>query len=80
VITLYVIRSQINSELYVGITKNLTDRLKAHEMGKNKYTKGLRPWELMYKECYASYAEARIKEKYYKSGSGKEKLKEILAL
>ena len=79
-ITLYVIKSEINSELYVGITKHLLIRLKEHNNGKNRYTKGLRPWILVLTEEFESYSAARIQEKYYKTGSGKEELKKKLAL
>ena len=77
-ITLYVIRSEVNSELYVGITKDLKNRLEEHAKGKNRYTKGLRPWKLVYTEEYLDWEAARKQEKYYKTGSGKEKLKEKL--
>jgi len=74
-VTLYVIRSEINSELYVGMTMNLNNRLKEHAAGKNRYTKGLRPWKLVHTEEYENWEQARKQEKYYKTGSGKEKLK-----
>ena len=78
VITLYVIRSLVNEELYVGICKDLVKRLAEHEKGKNRYTKGLRPWKLVYTESFPDWQSARNQEKYYKSGSGKENLKSIL--
>jgi putative endonuclease len=77
-INLYVIRSDINGNFYVGICKNIANRLKEHEAGKNRYTKGLRPWKLVHSEEFPDWKEARAKEKYYKSGVGKEYLKKIL--
>jgi len=77
-IYLYVIRSLVNKNLYVGICKDITRRIKEHNQGKNRYTKGLRPWELVYTEEFANWQTARDKEKYYKSGVGKEYLKEKL--
>ncbi|MEY3344177.1 MAG: hypothetical protein RL090_1861 [Bacteroidota bacterium] len=76
---LYVIKSEQNGDLYVGITKDLETRLKDHQNGKNRYTKGLRPWNLVLVEEFEDWEDARKKEKYYKSGFGKEKLKELLA-
>ncbi len=75
---LYVIESEINGELYIGICKDVAKRIKEHEQGKNRYTKGLRPWKLLLVEEYKDWKEAREKEKFYKSGFGKEKLKEKL--
>lgn len=79
-ITLYVIQSEVNGELYVGICKDLENRLGEHANGKNRYTKGLRPWKLVRQKAYPDWSTARVKEKYYKSGSGKEALKRLLAL
>jgi putative endonuclease len=47
---LYVIKSDVNGELYVGICLNIDQRLKEHERGKNRFTKGLRPWKLVLSE------------------------------
>jgi putative endonuclease len=78
-IYLYVLRSYVNGDLYVGICKDISNRLREHNAGKNRYTKGLRPWVLVHQETFPDWALARQKEKYYKSGSGKELLKRILA-
>lgn len=79
-ITLYVIRSEKNNALYVGICKSVENRLKEHNHGKNRYTKGLMPWVLVHTESFPDWGSAREKEKYYKSGFGKENLKAKLAL
>ena len=76
---LYVIKSEQNGDLYVGITKDIETRMKDHQNGKNRYTKGLRPWNLVLVEEFEDWKKAREKEKHYKSGFGKEKLKEMLA-
>ena len=78
VIYLYIIRSICNGDLYVGICKDVARRVKEHNAGKNRYTKGLRPWTLAFTETFPSWETARKKEKYYKSGSGKEELKRKL--
>ncbi len=75
---LYVIESESSGELYVGICEDVEKRITEHKNGKNRYTKGLRPWKLLLVEEYNDWKEAREKEKFYKSGFGKEKLKEKL--
>jgi putative endonuclease len=77
-INLYVLRSLVNRDLYVGICEDLRRRIKDHENGKNRYTKGLRPWELVHSETFPDWPAARKKEKYYKSGAGKEYLKSLM--
>ena len=67
----------MDSRIYVGFTKDLAKRLAEHNSGKTKSTKGYRPWVILYSEAVETREEARKKEKYYKSGIGKEKLKSL---
>ena len=76
----YAIESEIDFRIYVGLSKNPDVRIKEHNAGKTKSTKGYRPWKLVYKQECQSRKEARELEKYYKTGSGKEKLKDIIRL
>jgi putative endonuclease len=78
--TVYAIRSSVDRRVYVGFTKNLGKRLIEHNQGSTKSTKGFKPWSLIYYENVETRIEARKKEKYFKSGCGKEFLKSILAL
>ena len=75
----YVIKSEIDSRLYVGFTENIERRLKEHNSGKTRSTKGYILWVLVYTEEIIERPAARMREKYLKSGSGKEYLKRILA-
>jgi len=75
----YVIKSEKDGRLYVGFTENLARRTKEHNAGKTKSTKGYRPWALVYKEEVTERSLARKREKYLKSGCGKEFLKNIMA-
>jgi len=72
---IYAIKSSFDNRIYVGFTVNLENRLKEHNQGKTKSTKGFRPWVLIYKETAESRIEARKREKFLKSGCGKEFLK-----
>ncbi|MCF6308031.1 MAG: GIY-YIG nuclease family protein [Flavobacteriaceae bacterium] len=74
----YVIYSSIYKRTYTGLTNNLERRLKEHNNKKNKSTKAYAPWKLIYQEEFATRIEARKKEKYLKSGNGREYLKTII--
>ena len=74
-VIVYVIRSYKDGRFYVGMTKDLGRRIQEHESGKTKSTKGFRPWKLIFTENFPSFSEARKREKYLKSGSGKEYIK-----
>ena len=71
----YVLRSLTNNSLYVGMSKDVYERLKQHNRGTSKYTKSYMPWELIYIEGPFSTVQARKREKYLKSSSGKKFLR-----
>jgi putative endonuclease len=71
----YAIKSLNRNYIYVGMTKDIEKRLKEHNYGENRSTKAYRPFELINKEVFSLRIEARIREKYLKSGAGKEFLK-----
>jgi putative endonuclease len=72
---IYAIKSSFDGRIYVGFTSDLENRLREHNQGKTKSTKGFRPWSLIYEEKAETRVEARAREKYLKSGCGKEFLK-----
>ncbi|WP_447950795.1 GIY-YIG nuclease family protein [Chryseobacterium koreense] len=75
----YVIKSKLNGNLYKGQTDNLAKRLSEHNAGYNRSTKAFLPWELVYFEEFETREEALVREKYFKSGSGREFLKKVLS-
>ena len=74
----YAIKSEKDGRIYVGMCSNTEVRLKEHNVGKTKSTKGFTPWRLIYKEEAINRAEARKREIYLKSGIGKEFLKSLV--
>jgi len=55
----YVIKSQVDGRLYVGFTDSIERRIKEHNAGRTKSTKGFKPWILVYSELVYSRDEAR---------------------
>jgi putative endonuclease len=74
----YALVSDKDRRIYVGFSSNLEKRIIEHNSGKTKSTKGYLPWKLLYFVEVSDRALARQKEKYYKSGIGKEFLKSLL--
>lgn len=74
----YAIRSKIKNYIYVGLTTNLEKRLKQHNKGYTKSTKPFRPFEIIYFEEVETRILARKREKYFKSGIGKEFLRKLI--
>ena len=76
-IMVYAIRSSSRNYVYVGMTNDLERRLKEHNNGENRSTKAYKPFTLIYSEEFPDRVSARIKERYLKSGVGKEFLKTL---
>ena len=70
-IFVYVLRSQKNGHLYIGMTNNLERRLEEHNTGKNRSTKAYIPYKLLTFEKFKTRVEARLREKYLKSSVGR---------
>ena len=77
----YVLKSEKNGILYYGSTDDLKRRFSEHNSGiGGKYTKDNKPFELLYYEAYKTYHLARKAEQFFKSGYGREVLKEKLEI
>ena len=72
----YVLRSRNHNWNFFGQTKNLKNRLTEHNNGKTKSTKGYIPLDLVYFEKLNSREEAVTRERYLKSGVGREFLRD----
>ncbi|MDP2692453.1 MAG: GIY-YIG nuclease family protein [bacterium] len=73
----YAISSILRPYIYVGISDIPERRIDQHNKGYNKTTRPYRPFKTILIEKFKSRKEAREREKYLKSGHGKEFLKQI---
>lgn len=62
---------------YVGMATDVLVRLRDHNRGKSRFTRGHMPYKLIYQEGPYETAEAREREKYLKSTAGKNFLRKI---
>ncbi len=77
--TVYVLQSLKDGKHYTGYTSDLTRRLKEHNSGKTESTKRRRPFDVMYTEEFQTEDEAKQRERFFKTGKGREELKKILS-
>jgi putative endonuclease len=75
----YVLQSESTNHFYTGFTSDLEHRIGQHNAGVTKSTKNRGPWKLVYKEEHDSRAEAMGREKFLKSGQGREQLPSLIA-
>ncbi len=71
----YILQSLKDNKLYIGYSSNLKKRFVEHRRGIVSSTKNRRPIVLIYYEAYRSEKDARIREKFLKTGKGREFIK-----
>ena len=71
----YVLRSLRDKQFYVGLTRNLSARLQAHNNGLVNSTKKRIPFELVYWEGCRDESDAALRERYLKTAWGKRYIK-----
>jgi len=78
----YILQSEGTGKLYTGQTSDLERRLREHNdnhTGKQRFTrKQGAPWHLLYSEEMPTRAEAMKREKYLKTGKGREWIKQSI--
>lgn len=74
----YLLFSEKDKGLYLGFTENLKKRFFAHESGLVRSTKFRRPLKLIHCECFVDKKDAKARERYLKSGYGRQQLKSQL--
>jgi putative endonuclease len=75
----YVLYSENFDKIYIGYTQNLEQRLISHnELGTKGWTISFRPWKLVHKEEFETKEKAMLREKYLKSGKGREWIHSVL--
>jgi putative endonuclease len=73
----YIIYSNKVGKKYIGHTENIERRLKEHNEGTlGKFTKNKGPWKLVHSDEFKTRSEAMAKEKFYKTGKGRDLLKD----
>ena len=74
----YVLEFKVNKKLYKGVTNDLKRRLADHKSGQSSFTSRNGDFELVFYEAYANKKDAQAAERYFKTGHGREVLKEKL--
>ncbi|MDD4995624.1 MAG: GIY-YIG nuclease family protein [Patescibacteria group bacterium] len=74
----YVLKSLKDGIRYAGSGEDADERLRRHNKGDYRFTKGHRSWQIVYREEYQTRSEAMAREKFLKSGQGRKFLDEIL--
>ena len=78
----YVLRSKKNNKLYTGHTEDLGRRILEHNTrnDKTKFSCVNGPWELMFFETFNTRSDAMKREKFLKTGKGREYIREKIVI
>jgi putative endonuclease len=71
-VSVYILFSDKLKKRYVGSSEDPFRRLEQHNQGKTAFTSRGRPWTLRYVEAYETRPEAVARERFLKSGAGRE--------
>ncbi|HUI31054.1 MAG TPA: GIY-YIG nuclease family protein [Candidatus Acidoferrales bacterium] len=76
--TVYVLYSEKFHRHYTGFTSDFEGRMASHNvLGKKGWSKKYRPWKVIFTEEYETKAEAMRREKWLKSGAGRDFIKTL---
>jgi len=74
----YVLFSQKDLKLYIVFSTDLKTRIHDHFHGRVRATKNRLPLELIHYEAFRNEHDARIRERFLKSGFGRNELKKAI--
>lgn len=72
---IYILQSLKDGRTYVGFSSDVKKRLTEHNHGAVNATKNRRPFKILFTERAENITQAKKREKYWKSGAGRRKLK-----
>ena len=70
----YILRNESIGRRYVGSCEDFSDRFHRHNTGESQATKHGIPWIVLRLEEFSTRAEAVKRERYYKTGRGRDEL------
>ena len=74
----YVLWSDKLQKRYVGVSDDVSNRMKQHNSGSARFTSAGIPWVLKHQEYYGTRKDALKRERFLKSGVGRSWLDENL--
>jgi len=73
----YVLLNETNVRTYTGVADGVNKRLSEHNAGKVKSSRPYRLYKIIHTESFETLKEACQKERFYKSTTGRRRLKEM---
>ena len=74
----YVLLNKLMTRTYTGVANDVHKRLKEHNNGEVVSSRPYRPYEIVHVEPFATSIEAKLKERFYKTTTGRRQLKKLI--
>ena len=74
---IYILLNELKTRTYIGVAEDVEKRLKEHNAGRVKSSKPYRSYKIIHTESFNTLSEARQKEKYFKTSTGRRKIREM---
>ena len=74
---LYILLNEAKTRTYTGVADDVDKRLVLHNAGRVKASRPYRPYKIIHTESFETLKGARQKEKFYKSTTGRRRIKEM---
>jgi len=74
----YILKSTLDKDLYIGCTHDVSKRIILHNSGKVRSTKSRAPFTLIHYEAFLNIKDAYEREQFLKTGWGKKFIKKNL--
>ena len=73
----YILLNETKTRTYTGVADDVGKRLAEHNAGRVKSSRPYRPYKIIHAESFETLKRARQKERFYKSTTGRRRLKEM---
>jgi len=73
----YILLNETKTRTYTGVADDVNKRLAEHNAGRVKSSRPYRPYKIIHAESFETLKQARQKERFYKSTTGRRRLKEL---
>ena len=75
----YILLNHAKTRTYTGVAADVDKRLKEHNEGKVSSSRPYRPYDIIHLETFETLKEARQREEFYKSTTGRRRLHELMS-
>jgi len=73
----YILLNEAKTRTYTGIAEDVNKPLAVHNAGRVKASRPYSPYNIIHPKSFETLKEVRQKEKFYKSTTGRRRIKEM---